>query len=221
MKQYVLPFVLVLSTCLTGCYAPQNFDNQLQVSRTGQYQIDIDSDFINGGFLYFKAASEHDKKSISDNELKKIYGECEKEYNSIVLQDKNGSKNILSSKYLGECRVHATLRFAGNIIKEKKMGAFIGNSNTLDATGLDTGIRINYDPKLKDITIMEKVHGDQATIRTFPNFKYNGHLTVKTDSNVISNNANNKPYWGLIGSYKWDINDFSTQDPKIVITTGF
>ena len=54
-KTYMLLLpTLVIS--LTGCYISQNFDNQVQVSRTGQYQVDVDTDIINGTLLYAQAA---------------------------------------------------------------------------------------------------------------------------------------------------------------------
>lgn len=217
MKSYSSIIITgVLSTILTGChYIPQNFDNKVQISRTGQYQIDVDSDFTNGGFLYLKAVSEQEKKPLSAADLKKIFTDCESEYKKIIEVDQKNGKHIISSQYLGECRIHAKLQFTGNIIKEKTLSAIVGDSDS----GINTGLHLSYDQKNKVISVIEKSQSDKKEIKLFPDFKYNGSLKIKTDGKVISNNADSTPYWGLIGSYKWKIVDFSTPDASIKISS--
>lgn len=220
MKHYkIILIATLMSVALSGCYGPQNFDNSIQISRTGQYQIDIDSDFVNGGLMFFQAQSKQANKPIPPEELQKVYSSCEKEYNTIVNDDKKEKKLIISSKYLGECRFHAVLRFTGNVIKEKYVGTHIGKTTGFSDVGLNSQIQLSYNQKDKTITVVERVHGDKSSIEIFPNFKYNGKLSIKTDGRVISSNADSKPYWGLFGAYKWNIDDFETPDVKFVIST--
>lgn len=220
MKKSHVIIATSISIILSGCYGPQNFDNQVQISRSGQYQIDIDSDFVNGGFLYFQALSKQSNKAIPAEELSKQYKSCEEEYNTIVSDDQKNGKHIINSKYLGECRFHAKLQFTGNIIKEKTVGTYVGKTNGLADSGLNSRIQLNYNQKNKTITVTEDTHGDSSSIKLFPDFKYNGKLSVKTDGKVISSNSDSKPYWSLFGSYKWNIDNLSTPDAKLIISTS-
>ncbi len=217
-KTYMLLLpTLVIS--LTGCYISQNFDNQVQVSRTGQYQVDVDTDIINGTLLYAQAASKERKKALTADELKKIFANCEKEFNQTVALDIKKGNHILSSKYLGECRGHLTLKYTGNIIKEK---TFTASISSFSENGFEIPVTMEYDAKNKLIVINGKTQGDKATTQAFSSFQYNGKLRVKTDGKVVSTNADSKPYWGLIGSYKWSIRDLTTPNATMVIsTTGF
>ncbi len=216
-KTHMLLFsTLVIS--LTGCYVSQNFDNQVQISRTGQYQVDVDTDVVNGTLLYAQAASKEQKRVLTADELKKIFADCEKEFNQTVALDIKNGKHIQSSKYLGECRGHLTLRYTGNIVKEKTFRASISSFEN----GFSIPVTMKYDAKNKLIFINGKTQGDKEAIQAFSSFQYNGKLRVKTDGKVVSTNANSKPYWGLIGSYKWSIRDLTTPDATMIIsTTGF
>lgn len=221
MKHYKMILIATsISVALSGCYGPQNFDNSIQISRTGQYQVDIDSDFVDIGLIHLQAQSKQANQQIPTEKLQVMYSSCEKEYNTILDNDKKDKKLIISSKYLGECRFHATLRFTGNVIKEKNIGIHVGKVNKgFSDFGLDSGIKLSYNQKDKTITVAEGVHGDKFSIELFPNFKYNGKLSIKTDGRVISSNADSKPYWGLFGAYKWNIEDLKTPDVKFVIST--
>ena len=213
-KRYSLT-IATLVISLSGCYASQNFNNQVQVSRTGQYQVDVDTDVINGTLLYAQATSKERNRELTANDMKKIFADCEKEFNQTVAQDAKDGNHILSSKYLGECRGHLTLKYTGNIIKEKTFNASIGSSEK----GFDIPVAMKYDTKNKQIIINGKTQGDKQAIQAFSSFQYNGKLSVKTDGKVISTNADSKPYWGLIGSYKWNTKDISTPDAKLVLST--
>ena len=216
MKKYSGLTITILALSLAGCYGAQNFNNQVQVSRTGQYQVDVDTDVINGTLLYAQATSQEQKKSLSADDLKEIFADCEKEFNQTIAQDAKDGKHILSSKYLGECRGHLTLKYTGNIIKEKTFNASIGSSEK----GFDIPVAMKYDSKNKQIVINGKTQGDKQSIQAFSSFQYNGKLSVKTDGKVISTNADSKPYWGLIGSYKWAVKDLSTPNASMVIATS-
>ena len=214
-KRYSLT-IATLVISLSGCYVPQNFNNQVQVSRTGQYQVDVDTDVINGTLLYAQATSQEQKKALSADDLKEIFADCEKEFNQTIAQDAKDGKHILSSKYLGECRGHLTLKYTGNIIKEKTFNASFGSSEK----GIDIAVAMKYDTKNKQIIINGKTQGDKQAIQAFSSFQYNGKLSVKTDGKVISTNADSKPYWGLIGSYKWAVKDLTTPNATMIISTS-
>ena len=216
MKKYSGLTVAILALSLAGCYASQNFNNQVQVSRTGQYQVDVDTDVINGNLLASQNEAKARKIEIPANELKKISADCEKIFYQTVAQDAKAGKHILSSKYLGECRGHLTLKYTGNIIKEKTFNASIGSSEK----GFDIPVAMKYDTKNKQIVINGKTQGDKQAIQAFSSFQYNGKLSVKTDGKVISTNADSKPYWGLIGSYKWAVKDLTTPNASMVIATS-
>ena len=216
MKKYSGLTITILALSLAGCYASQNFNNQVQVSRTGQYQVDVDTDVINGTLLYAQATSKEQKRALTADDLKKIFTDCETEFNQNVAQDDKTGKHILSSKYLGECRGHLTLKYTGNIIKEKEFNASIGSSEK----GFFVPVAMEYAAKTKQIIINGKTQGDKQAIQAFSSFQYNGKLSVKTDGKVISTNADSKPYWGLIGSYKWAIKDLTTPNASMVIATS-
>lgn len=216
MKKYSGLTVAILALSLAGCYASQNFNNQVQVSRTGQYQVDVDTDVINGTLLYAQATSKERNRELTANDMKKIFADCEKEFNQTVAQDAKDGNHILSSKYLGECRGHLTLKYTGNIIKEKTFNASIGSSEK----GFDIPVAMKYDTKNKQIVINGKTQGDKKAIKAFSSFQYNGKLSVKTDGKVILTNADSKPYWGLIGSYKWAVKDLTTPNASMVIATS-
>ena len=216
MKKYSGLTITILALSLAGCYASQNFNNQVQVSRTGQYQVDVDTDVINGTLLYAQATSKERNRELTANDMKKIFADCEKEFNQTVAQDAKDGNHILSSKYLGECRGHLTLKYTGNIIKEKTFNASIGSSEK----GFDIPVAMKYDTKNKQIIINGKTQGDKKAIKAFSSFQYNGKLSVKTDGKVILTNADSKPYWGLIGSYKWAVKDLTTPNASMVIATS-
>ncbi len=215
MKKLLLP-ILIATLGLTGCYLPQNFDNQVQVSRTGQYQVDVDTDVISGYLLMAQQESVKRKQPIPAKDLQKVVANCEKEFNEIVAKDAQKNKNIISSKYLGECKGHLTLKYTGNIIQEKSFNATTKSS---DDKGFYIPVEMKYDAKTKQITVKSDTKADKSAKDMYGDFVYNGKLSVKTDGKVISSNADSKPYWGLIGSYKWDIKDFNTPNGKIVIST--
>lgn len=216
MKKYSGLTITILALSLAGCYASQNFNNQVQVSRTGQYQVDVDTDVINGTLLYAQATSKERNRELTANDMKKIFADCEKEFNQTVAQDAKDGNHILSSKYLGECRGHLTLKYTGNIIKEQEFKASIGSSRS----GFEIPVAMKYDTKNKQIVINGKTQGDKKAIKAFSSFQYNGKLSVKTDGKVISTNADSKPYWGLIGSYKWAVKDLTTPNAVMVIATS-
>lgn len=208
--------IAALALSLNGCYIAQNFDNQLQVSRTGQYQLDVDTDVVSGNLLHIQQESSKRKQPIPPSELVKLYASCEKEFNDTVQNDTKKGKHIVNSKYLGECKGHLTLKYTGNIIKEKSFKADVVTRDD----GFFIPVEMNYNAKTKQIKVSGKTHGDRSAIKTFGNVKYNGKLSVKTDAKVVSNNADSKPYWGLIGSYKWNVVDLTTPDQSIVIGTS-
>ena len=216
MKKYSGLTVAILALSLAGCYLPQNFNNQVQVSRTGQYQVDVDTDVINGNLLASQNEAKARKTEITANELKKISADCEKEFYLTVAIDAQKGKHIVSSKYLGECRGHLTLKYTGNIIKEQEFKASIGSSRS----GFEIPVAMKYDTKNKQIVINGKTQGDKKAIKAFNSFQYKGKLSVKTDGKVISTNADSKPYWGLIGSYKWAIEDLTTPNASMLIATS-
>lgn len=216
MKKYSGLTITILALSLAGCYASQNFNNQVQVSRTGQYQVDVDTDVINGTLLYAQATSKERNRELTANDMKKIFADCEKEFNQTVAQDAKDGNHILSSKYLGECRGHLTLKYTGNIIKEQEFKASIGSSRS----GFEIPVAMKYDTKNKQIVINGKTQGDKKAIKAFSSFQYNGKLSVKTDGKVILTNADSKPYWGLIGSYKWAVKDLTTPNASMVIATS-
>lgn len=214
MKKLLLP-TLIATLGLTGCYLPQNFDNQVQVSRSGQYQVNIDTDVIGGVYLAMQNEAKEKNKPVPEKDQKKALQECEEEFNQVIASDAKKGKHIVNSKYLGECKGHLTLEYKGNIITEKKFEAAIGGREA----GFYLPVQMTYDAKSKQITIDSNTKGDRSALETWGNFQYNGKLSVKTDGKVISTNSDSKPYWCLIGSYKWDIKDFSTPNGKIVIST--
>lgn len=207
--------IATLTLSLAGCYLPQNFDNQLQISRTGQYQLDVTTDVMNGQMMMAKNESEQKKKPISAQDLKDVLANCETEFNKLVAFDIKNGKHIVSSKYLGECRGQLTLKYTGNIITEKKFEASIGDHDD-KTSGFFIPVEMKYDAKTKQILITSKTHGRE---KDYGKFEFNGKLSVKTDAKVISTNADSKPYWGILGSYKWNIKDFNTPNGTMVLST--
>lgn len=215
-KRYILS-ITALTLSLTSCYLPQNFDNQVQISRTGQYQIDVDTDVVEGMFLSVQNVSKLKKQPVPANILQQYLAGCENEFNQTVAKDAAKDKHIVSSKYLGNCKAHLKLRYTGNIIQEKNFNAQVKYH---DDSGFFIPIDMRYNEKNKQISIKEGTHGDKQAIATYGLFKYDGKLSIKTDAKVISNNADSKPYWGLIGAYKWNVADFTTPDASMVISTS-
>lgn len=222
MKKYHGLTVSILALSLAGCYLPQNFNNQVQVSRTGQYQVDVDTDVVNGNLLASQNEAKARKTEIPANELKKISADCEKIFYQTVAQDAKDGKHILSSKYLGECRGHLTLKYTGNIINEKNFDASITlpERGFASSQGFFIPVAMKYNAKTKQISIKSATHGDKDSISLYGLIQYNGKLSVKTDGKVISTNADSKPYWGLIGSYKWGVKDLTTPNASMVIATS-
>lgn len=217
MKKRHILSITALTLSLTSCYLPQNFDNQIQISRTGQYQIDVDTDVVEVMFLSAQNGSKVKKTPIPANDLQHYLANCEDEFNKTVAKDAVKNKHIVSSKYLGNCKAHLKLRYTGNIIQEKSFNAKVTYN---DGAGFFIPIGMEYNDKNKQISIKEGTHGDKSAIRTYGLFQYDGKLSIKTDAKVISNNADSKPYWGLIGSYKWNVVDFNTPDASMVISTS-
>ena len=207
--------IATLVVSLSGCYLPQNFDNQVQISRTGQYQVDVDTDVIGGNLVYAQNISKTKNEPITANGMQKISTDCENEFNQVVALDAKKDKHIVSSKYLGECKGHLTLSYKGNIIQEKEFNAGIGSQEA----GFFIPLGMKYDAKKKQIIITSGTHGDKSAFEMYGNHQYNGKMSVKTDAKVISTNAASKPYWGLIGAYKWNIKDFTDPSASMVLST--
>lgn len=214
-KRYILT-IATATLSLTGCYISENFDNQVQVSRTGQYQVDVETDVTDLNLSMAQQESKARKMDIPAKDLKEIFDGCEKEFNQVVARDAQKGKHIVSSKYLGECRGHLTLKYTGNIITEKKFEASIGSREN----GFFVPVSMKYDAKTKQITINSNTKGDKSAVQMYGLIQYNGKLSVKTDGKVISTNADSKPYWGLLGSYKWSIKDITTPNAEMTIATS-
>lgn len=216
MKKYHKFTITIIALSLAGCYVPQNFNNQVQVSRTGQYKVDVDTDIVNVDLLSAQNEAKANKKEIPANALKKIFANCEKEFNETITKDAKNGKHVVSSKYLGECRGHLILNYTGNIINEKTFHASIGSSER----GFSIPVEIKYDAKMKQIMVSGKTQGDKSAQQMLGLLQLNGKLSVKTDGKVISTNADSKPYWGLIGSYKWVVKDLNTPNASMIISTS-
>ena len=217
MKKINLAILATLTFSLTGCYVAQNFDNQVQLSRTGQYQVNVDTDVINGVFLLAKTEDKASNKALSAKDLSEIFTKCQQEFDRAVALDAKNGHHIVSSKYLGECRGHLTLKYTGNIIQEKTFNASIG---TFDSIGFEIPVTLKYDTKKKVIMLVARSKGDRSAQQKLVGFAYDGKLSVKTDGKVLFTNAETKPYWGLLGSYKWSVKDLTTPDSLLVISTS-
>lgn len=203
-KTISLSIISSLSLLLSSCYIPQNFTQNIEVSRTGQYQSTLDADVI--FLMYYAVEKEAQAKKLpiekQKAELQEVDAVCKKE----LSEDLKKYIKAQDVKYLGQCKFHIHGEYSGNIIKEKN--ATIGF------------MRLSYNQKLKQIKATGSLNIDKQSQNadSLTGYTFDGKLSIKTDGKVIETNAQSKPYWSLFGAYKWNPQNFNEANPEIVIS---
>lgn len=186
--------VLLLPLMLSSCLFPEEFQSKVEINKNGTFTFEYD------GVLTFVLgkAEEVKKGKLSPNANKEI------EKLESKLRKDEGFKKV---EYLGHSKFRVYYE------KEGALSApfyFVGESVRLfSITQKEKGLIELQGTKLseKDIRQLEPL-----------GLKIDGELTVKTDGEVVEQNANSSPsLFGLMGGYEWKITSIHEPRPRILI----
>jgi hypothetical protein len=182
-SRLTLAAVVILAGALCGCWIPENFDTRVSMNKDGSYVFDYDG--LLGYVPAIQAASMGAPDARLDGELKKAADELRRE---------PGFRKV---DYVGKGRFRVSFEKAG-----KPGEAFHFLSKDLDFFSVlpqpDHTIRVEGTrPKADVMQQLQQIgaHPDGTL-----------SVSVPYSTKVLNHNANSEPmFFGLIGSYKWNI----------------
>ena len=186
--------VLVMCMLLSACSIPENFDAKVDINKDGSYTFTYD-----GTLTFAPALAEAKSGSLGPREEADLRHEAEK------LRREPGFKKV---EYLGKGRYKVFVERSGKpgeplyfISREMKIVSVLQQP---DGTIAVSGTR----PSKKNLEDLNSVGA-----------KIDGSLSVSLARGltVVRHNAQSEPsFWGLIGTYKWEIKS-PDADPLIVV----
>ena len=179
---------------LTGCYLPNNFLLNMQISKTGKYAIEYDGTLTHLGFLQKIGRGELNKSEIKENIAKYRYD---------LIRDK-GFKEVT---YQDQGRFYTKYSFKGNI-KKRKLHSFV------QRRGWFISIR-KTKPGVVEIkgNKLPKRYIDELTASGFNSY---GTLRVWTGAKVGFHNAENVVA-GDLTLYEWFIKSLHDPLPRMIL----
>ncbi len=190
-KKILAIFFLLL---LTGCYLPNNFSLNMQISKTGKYAFEYDGTLTHLGFLQKIGRGEFNKEEMAVNIEKYRYD---------LIRDK-GFKEVT---YQDQARFYTKYSFKGDI-KKRKMHSFV------QRRGWFMSIR-KTKPDVIEIkgNKLPKRYIDELTASGFNSY---GTVRLWTDAKVGFHNAENVVS-GELTLYEWFIKSLNDPLPRMVL----
>ena len=193
---------IALVMLATGCYLPARFDAEISLSRFGAYDIKFQ------GYMAEINLFDQLKKN-------KITPEEEKKKGATLKKDFERDSSTKSFEYFKQGFFKVVWQKSGDILKTGMVVFFRRNENILS---------ISYVKKKSQITILAAPIGPERA-KTLINMGLNmqGQLRIRTDANVVSNNATSQgvpknPRSPQEKLYTWDIKSVSDPSPRLIAT---
>jgi hypothetical protein len=199
LKIIALP--VFLSFFLSGCYMPIRFDAEIEIHRTGAYDMKFD------GYM----ASVDLYKGLRDG---KISPAEEKKKVEIIRADFARDPSVKEFKYFTKGHFKVNWHRNGDLIRAKSVSFFNSTSQYI--------IGMRYNKKTRRITISTKsVAKSQKKKLREVGLDWSGQVRVFTDAKVVSHNATsvkkNKRLGGRFMTYTWDIKNIFAPTSKMVL----
>ncbi len=199
IRSLALP--VVLSAFLGGCYIPIRFDAEIEIHRTGAYDMKFD------GYM----ASVELYKGLKEG---KISPEEEKKKIEIIRVDFTRDSSVKEFKYFKLGHFKVNWHRNGDLIRSKSVSFFNSTSEYI--------IGMRYNKKTRQISISTKSVAKSAKKRLYDlGLNWSGQVRVFTDAKVLSHNATtvkkNKRLGGRFMTYTWDIKNIFTPTSNMVI----
>lgn len=193
MKNFFKLVITAFSALLlAGCYAPENFNAQLDFNDDGSYTF-----HYKGNLAYVPLIVDMQKKNMSTDKEKQVAQD------HLAKIKKDG--NVKSAEYIGKGRYKLEIE---EKLKPGEKLNFMGFFSVVHAK--DGSIKVSTsEVKQKDKGSLESL-----------GLNVNGTLSVSVPKNakVLSSNADNTPTLG-IGDYKWNIKSLSDNANMVLAIT--
>ena len=188
-----------LMTGLSGCYVPVSFYTEVEISRTGYYEIMYDG-YLAWAPLYEKLR----KGALSPSE--------EQEKVAQITTDLKRDTATREVRYMRRGRFKVNWRKSGDLFKAK-MVAFVRRSEKI--------IVLKFIKDSGEIILEgSSTSRSRAKQLVAAGLNVTGDLRVKTDARVISHNATSVTRNGNRGRiYDWKIRSVFDPAPRLVIAT--
>ena len=185
-----LPVVLLM-----GCYLPNNFELNMQITETGEYAMVYDGTLTHLGFLQRIGRGELDEAGIVENIAK---------FEADLRRD-SAFKKI---EYIDQARYQVEYSYQGNIHK-RKLHSFVQRS------GWFMSIR-KSKPGVVEIkgNKLPKQYIDELIASGFDSY---GTIRVWTNAEVGSHNAQNVVK-GDLTLYEWFVESMRDTTPRMVLS---
>ena len=196
-----IALTVLLSVFLSGCYMPIRFDAEIEIHRTGAYDMKFD------GYL----ASVELYKGLKEG---KISPAEEKKKIEIIRVDFTRDPSVKEFKYFKKGHFKVNWHRNGDLIRARSV-SFV-NSTSEYILGM------RYNKKTRKITISTKSVAKSAKKRLRDlGLDWSGKVRVFTDAKVLSHNATsvkkNKRLGGRFMTYTWDIRNIFAPTSEMVI----
>ena len=199
LKGIALP--VLLSVLLSGCYIPIRFDAEIEMHRTGSFDMKFDG-YMAKVELY---------KGLKEGKIDRAQ---ERKQIEIIKTDFGRDPSVKEFKYYKMGHFKVNWHRNGDLLKSKSVSFFNSTSEYI--------IGIRYNKNTRQITISTKSLKTAAKkeMRDL-GLDWSGKIRVFTDAKVISHNATsvtkNKRLGGRFMTYSWDIKNIFAPTLKLVL----
>ncbi|MDA1090458.1 MAG: hypothetical protein O3A85_09130 [Proteobacteria bacterium] len=199
VKILVLP--VFLSVFLSACYMPIRFDAEIEIHRTGAYDLKFD------GYM----ASVELYKGLKEG---KIDAATEKEKIKIIETDFKRDTAVKEFKYFKQGHFKVKWHHNGDLIKTKSVSFFNSTSEYI--------IGMRYNKETRKISMTTKSVAKSAKQKLYDlGLNWTGKVRVFTDAKVVSHNATsvteNKRLGGRFMTYTWDVKNIFSPTTSMIL----
>ncbi len=193
-KILAISALLCLTLLLSSCLFPESFKSSVEIKRNGDFSFSYD-----GTLTFLIARVEEVQSGTLSPETRQALKVLEKK----MSQDKAFKK----VEYLGHSKYRVIYRKEGKL---DKPFYFVGSDVKLFSIIPKPGGLV----EIKGIGLGKKDINELKELK----LKIDGELNVKTDGEVIEQNATSTPsLFGLWGGYQWKITSLNAAQPKMLI----
>ena len=190
---------IVLSRMLAGCYLPVRFDAEIEITRTGYYEIIFDG-YVTEVTLFDalrrRSLSPGEEQTCADN----------------VIQDFRRDSATQEARYVKPGIFKVNWRKSGDLLRARMITFFRRNESMLI---------VKYVKDTRLITVQATPIGKKNARKLLDiGLGMQGQLRVKTDAKVVDHNAGRVVDTAARNQkmYVWDVVDIIAPAPKITIS---
>ena len=190
---------IVLSRMLAGCYLPVRFDAEIEITRTGYYEIIFDgyvTEVTMFDALRRRSLSPGEEQTRADN----------------VIQDFRRDSSTREARYVKPGIFKVNWQKSGDLLRARMITFFRRNESMLI---------VKYVKDTRLITVQATPIGKENARKLLDiGLGMQGQLRVKTDANVVDHNAGRVVDTAARNQkmYVWDVVDITAPAPKITIS---